>query len=296
MQLTLVHLLCVSTMASTLHASNQGLALPARGRAQRRRPECHDDPRRVVVANPCAMSNSSSTSKFEEIYVTSAWGGDAQTRSGPGSTLCGAWDWIQALAHFLPDHNITTVADVPSGDCGWQFAVHGLNAAVAYIGGDVSQYAVEHNVARFGSHLNKAFVQWDVALCGAPRWRYAHEAHDTGRAVELVMLRDVVQHMDIASSMSAIKKIVLESGATFLATSSYTNAANWTCTNPCKNISAGGFYANDFACPPFSFPPPLLVVPSHGTGPCRNHENDVLAIWRIDTLTSHAKGMYAACP
>ena len=172
MQLTLVHLLCLSTMASTLHASNQGLALPARGRAQRHRPECHDDPRRFVVANPCAMSGSSSTSKFEEIYVTSAWGGDAQTRSGPGSTLCGAWDWIQALARFLPDHNITTVADVPSGDCGWQFAVHGLNAAEAYVGGDVSQYAVERNVARFGSHLNKAFMQWDVALCGAPRWRY----------------------------------------------------------------------------------------------------------------------------
>ena len=66
MQLTLVHLLCLSTMASTLHASNQGLALPARGRAQRHRPECHDDPRRFVVANPCAMSGSSSTSKFEE--------------------------------------------------------------------------------------------------------------------------------------------------------------------------------------------------------------------------------------
>ena len=125
---------------------------------------------------------------------------------------------------------------------------------------------------------------------------YAHEAQDSQRAVELVMLRDVVQHMDIASSVSAVKKIVLESGATFLATSSYTSAANWTCTSPCKNISTGGFYANDFACPPFSFPRPLLVVPSHGTGPCRNHENDVLAIWRIDTLTSHAKGMHAACP
>ncbi len=31
---------------------------------------------------------------------------------------------------------ITSIADVPSGDCGWQFALTTINSAQAYFGGD----------------------------------------------------------------------------------------------------------------------------------------------------------------
>jgi len=44
--------------------------------------------------------------------------------------------------------NITSIADVPSGDCGWQFALTTINSAQAYFGGDITPHVAEENAAR----------------------------------------------------------------------------------------------------------------------------------------------------
>ena len=71
-------------------------------------------PCRVQHAKPCDLPWSPSRARFEKIYSDNVWGGDANTRSGPGSTIVGALEWVIHLDDFMQTHNIRTVADVPS--------------------------------------------------------------------------------------------------------------------------------------------------------------------------------------
>jgi hypothetical protein len=84
---------------------------------------------------------------FTNTYRHAGWGvsESSHTPSGSGSTIKGAFE---AITHFEPkvrELNITSIADVPSGDCGWQFALTTINSAQAYFGGDITPHVAEEN-------------------------------------------------------------------------------------------------------------------------------------------------------
>ena len=99
---------------------------------------------------------------------------------------------------------------------------------------------------------------------------------------DLVIVRDVIQHMTIDSAMKALKSIVLDSGATHLAVTSYSS-------EECQDhrriaiTTDGDFYRNNLHCPPWNLPEPFFKFMS------RLHfheEDDSLEIHRIADLAA----------
>jgi len=88
---------------------------------------------RVEILSTCNSSRLEQQAVFTDTYKHASFGVDdshfIHERSGTGSTLHGAFDLIWRLENFMYEHNITSVADVPSGDLGWQFAIHPINTA-----------------------------------------------------------------------------------------------------------------------------------------------------------------------
>ena len=144
---------------------------------------------------------------------------------------------------------------MPSGDCGWQFALTTINSAQAYFGGDITPHVAEENAQRYHNHLNKVFAFWDLVACPLPRW---HTTCDpTPRPFDIVIVRDVIQHMTINNAMRAIASIVQESGAKYLAVMSYSDVR---CSDQCKTAipGDGGWYMNNLHCPPWNMPKPFF--------------------------------------
>jgi hypothetical protein len=103
-----------------------------------------------------------------------------KSRSGTGSSLEGAFDWIISLRSLFESLSIKSIADIPCGDAYWQFSMREINAIEQlYFGGDVSVYVIEQNRKLYGSrHLNKLFRYWDLVNCSIPTFSYKNSTHE----------------------------------------------------------------------------------------------------------------------
>ena len=243
---------------------------------------------RVKLLSTCSLGRSDVSNVFTSIYKTAGWGtsSSSHTRSGSGSTMKGAFETIVNLEPKFRELNITSIADVPSGDCGWQFALTTINAADAYFGGDITPHVAQENAKRFQKHLNKAFAFWDLVECPIPQWHTTCDS--TPRHFDIVIVRDVIQHMTVNNAMKALKSIVEQSGASYIAVTSFSSV---TCTDQCSAaiLSDGGFYHNNLHCPPWNFPQPFFKFKSHDFFP---EEADYMELYR----TADVKNSVAAWP
>lgn len=75
---------------------------------------------RVELASSCHSKRSQQEQAFSSIYNDSAWGTreKSHTKSGWGSSIRGAFDTIENLEGLFTQLNVSSIADVPSGDCG----------------------------------------------------------------------------------------------------------------------------------------------------------------------------------
>ena len=238
----------------------------------------------VKLTTSCESARLNVAAIFTDIYRTKKWGtsSSSHTRSGTGSTIQGAFETIVSLEPKLVELNISSIADVPSGDCGWQFSLPSINAAQAYFGGDITPHVAEENARRFHSHKNKVFAFWDLVECALPRW--STTCDPAPRTFDLIILRDVIQHMTIESAMKAVKSVILDSGATYLATTSYS-------TERCQDqrgiaiTTDGDFYRNNLHCPPWDLPEPFFKFESHLQFPDAE-AGDWMEFYRIADLAS----------
>lgn len=234
----------------------------------------------VELTGVCDSPRGDAVQSFTHVYRSAMWGTSlsSHTRSGSGSTMKGAFETITQLEPLFRELNITSVADVPSGDCAWQFAMTTINSAQAYFGGDITPHVAEENAHRYHNHLNKIFAFWDLVACPLPRWHTTCDA--TPRPFDIVIVRDVIQHMAIKNAMQAIKSVVLQSGANYIAVTSYSDTA---CTHQCKTAiqADGGWYMNNLHCPPWNMPEPFFKFASHVHFP---EEADYMELYRIEDL------------
>ena len=204
------------------------------------------EPCRVELVHLCESPRIEEQEAFSNIYANSVWGtwGGSHTKSGGGSTLGGAYDTMFNFEKYFAELNITSIADIPSGDLGWQFGVTAINTAEAYFGGDIAASVAADNAVRYKNHLNKVFHFWDLATCPIPQWRTTCDP--TPRNFDIVNVRDVIQHMNIKESFEAIRLIVLQSEVTYLSVTSFSKD---TC-NECRkgDIETGSYYFNNFHC------------------------------------------------
>lgn len=114
------------------------------------------------------LSMMKRTERFDKIYATGFWGTEP-SRSGEGSSLEGAFDWIRHLRSLFKHFDIQSIADIPCGDTFWQFSVQEINTVrQLYFGGDISNYVIKRNRRLFAAHQNKLFQKWDLVQCPIP--------------------------------------------------------------------------------------------------------------------------------
>lgn len=263
------------------------------------------------VVDRCQMdSHLMAAEKFDQIYARNGWGSriselGTHTRSGLGSDLKGAFDWISGLNKFFNQNpELQIIADIPSGDIGWQMAVRHLNTAKLYFGGDIARSVAESNAKRFKDHANKVLQHWDLHSCGAPQWYTSCDS--TRHPFDVIMIRDALQHIPILKVQQILHKVILESGAKWLITSSYPesdtlhhkdtaachNDEKLFCSKGAMRNGDGGWYPIALDCAPFLFPPPAVKTPSHSTFPI---EHDFMYIYRIDDALKDAVRKMRLC-
>jgi ubiquinone/menaquinone biosynthesis C-methylase UbiE len=259
--------------------------------------ECQTD-----LNNP---SSDERQKEFNKIFDTQRWG-TFGSRSGEGSTIEGAFDWIRHLRSFFEHYSIRSVADIPCGDTYWQFSIRELNTIDGlYFGGDISTNIIQLNKKLYGSkHRNKLFQYWDLVRCPIPTYTYMNSTHKIqGNQFDLIIVRDAIQHMHIKNGLKAVQNVV-RSGAKFFALTSFppngkSSASNTRSIekneslpllpaecdqkNYCEmgNIKDGDYYTNNINCYPFNFPlnKAILLQPSHEKF---HMESDEIHIYEIN--------------
>ncbi len=243
--------------------------------------------------------------KFNNIFDKGLWS-VAGTRSGGGSSLSGAYDWIKHLSTLFEHYSIRSVADIPCGDTYWQFSLREINTIEdVYFGGDISTHVIKQNQRLYGSrHFNKLFHYWDLVNCPIPTYTYKNSTHEIKHnRFDLIIVRDALQHMHIKNGLKAVRNVIM-SGAKFFAVSTFPPNEKASAPNmrslekneslpfmpidcvyksycSAGNIKDGDFYHNNINCHPFNFPlnKAILVQLSHASF---SHESDEMHIYKID--------------
>lgn len=189
---------------------------------------------------------------FDGIYVRNGWNG-IETGSGPGSHVIPTSHVARRLVEWVAELDIRTVLDVGCGEGSWQPDLPG------YVGLDVSAVAIERARRR---HPSRAYRvgQWDAM-------------HDRA---DLVILRDVVQHLPLVSG-AALVHAIAESGSAWLLASTYADGTN-------VDVRAGDCFNPDMCAPPFGLDAPFRIVPDgwsyHEPGVVRD-PSKFMGLWRL---------------
>ncbi|CAF2412198.1 unnamed protein product [Rotaria sp. Silwood2] len=243
--------------------------------------------------------------EFDNIFETGRWN-TIGSRSGPGSSLEGAFDWLRHLRTLFEHYSIRSMGDIPCGDTYWQFSLREINTIEElYFGGDISLSVIKQNQKLYKTkHHNKLFQYWDIVNCPIPTFTYKNSTYEiNGNRFDLIIVRDALQHMHIRNGLKAVRNVIM-SGAKFFALSTYPPNGRSSASNTrsigkneslplipteCVNktyctygaIKDGDWYANNINCYPFNFPlnKAILVQQSHEKF---GMEQDEMHIYKID--------------
>lgn len=163
---------------------------------------------------------------FDTIYRDNLWNG-IDSRSGPGSGEVATKMLVDELTWVVALGNITSVLDVGCGDGFWMPDLPG------YVGYDVSGLALK--LAR-DRHPEREYVSvWP-----------------SGRHFDMVIVRDVIQHLPLAVGAELLDRIIGMSPR-FLLASTYRGGINF-------DIPSGSAYSPDLQSPPFNLPEPAYWI------------------------------------
>lgn len=196
--------------------------------------------------------------EFHRIHERNLWG-DAESRSGPGSTLAETAPLREALPALLRDLGVRSLLDAPCGDCNW--IAHVDLGNIAYSGLDIVPALIDANARRFAER------GWQFAVADLTR--------DPLPAADAILCRDCLIHLSFAYVHEALANF-RRSGASWLITTTYRGSA------PNHDIPSGSWRPLDLETPPFSLPPPAAAIPD-GT-PTQGMGRRSLAAWRLSDL------------
>jgi SAM-dependent methyltransferase len=194
---------------------------------------------------------------FLAIYQANLWGSQ-ESRSGPGSTLARAADFLPDLVALLQALNTRVLLDAPCGDFNWASPL--ADTVERYIGVDVVGEIVARN-QRVASTPTRIFVQRDLT-------------NDPLNSADVILCRDCLVHFSFEDIWRALRNFQA-SGSRYLLTTTFVEHSE----NP--DIRTGGWRPLNLERPPFSFPPPTAVVDErclHSGGRGRDKR---LALWEL---------------
>jgi hypothetical protein len=210
---------------------------------------------KVVVGSPDKL--------FTDIYRDNKWG-NAESRSGSGSSLAQTEAVRQALPSLIEELGCRSLLDVPCGDFNWMKL---LSLDVDYTGGDIVAELVESNQALYGNSRRR-FLRIDLLRDRLP-------------AADLMLCRDCLIHFSNTDAMRALSRIK-ESGVVYLLTTFYADRTEN------EDIPTGYMRPLNLTLPPFNFPPPLRIIDERCPRP--DFPDKQLGLWRVADLPGYATG------
>ncbi|MDP7049702.1 MAG: class I SAM-dependent methyltransferase [Verrucomicrobiota bacterium] len=200
----------------------------------------------------------SAEERFRHIYETNHWN-DAESVSGPGSTLEETEPIRRALPALLAELGVASLLDLPCGDFHWM--EHTDLSGIDYIGGDLVGELIERNRAQH-TRAGVAFQKLDLV-------------HDTLPAVDAVLCRDCLVHLSFADAQAALANAA-RSGAKWLLTTSFPGVTRN------DDIVTGQWRPLNLMLPPFNLPEPPRRIAENCTE--TEFANKILAVWPTTDL------------
>ncbi|ELU00654.1 hypothetical protein CAPTEDRAFT_207517 [Capitella teleta] len=210
---------------------------------------------------------------FQEIFSRKDWPANdplykGMQVSGPGAQLRHAQGAIATLHNVITRIKILLgkpkirLLDLPCGDFQWM--QHFLKARndIIYTGIDIVPELIKHNRRNFDRYPRTEFLQWDIV--NAPL---------RNRTYDLVLCRDMLQHLWRADAVKALSHIS-QSGAQFLLA---TNFLGTTHNEEVEKDALGSRKSGyNLELPPFMLETPI----------CSSYDWNVehLSLWRLPLL------------
>jgi hypothetical protein len=208
------------------------------------------------TASSTTMSDSAAI--FTDIYQTNAWQ-NAESRSGPGSTVARCQPVIRALRELVEFFAVKTLLDAPCGDFNWMKEVPLED--VRYIGIDVVPEFIEGNRVLHGSS-RREFHCRDFTCGPLPR-------------ADMIFCRDGLVHLSFADVLKALSTFQHSRARYLVATTFPAQSVN-------EDIATGGWRPLNLQRAPFHLPPPVRLV-SDGC-PIPEYADKALGVWRLGHL------------
>jgi hypothetical protein len=197
---------------------------------------------------------------FTSIAAANAWG-NAESISGHGSSTDQTAEIVRLLPSIFQEFSITSVFDIPCGDFNWFRRI--ISPGIAYLGGDIVEGIVERNARLFPGEGIR-FTNFDLLT-------------QTPEPTDLVFCRDCLVHLSLSDASTAIANIARSGSKYFMTTTFPMEEEN-------EDIQTGGWRPLNFLLPPFSFPPPLLLINERCTEMDGVFADKSLGLWKLDNL------------
>lgn len=197
---------------------------------------------------------------FTRIYRNEEWRcGD--TLSGDGSTKQSTARLRRLLSHVLRGLEVSTLLDVPCGDLNWMRPAD--LPLERYLGMDIVPEAVERARRRSG---------------GFGEFRVADVTRDALPRVDLVFCRDCLGHLPHELALAALRNIQASGSRYLMATTFYALNQNF-------ERETGDWRPLNLQLPPYSLPPPLLIVPELESSERSIGFDKSMGVWRLAGLS-----------
>ena len=192
---------------------------------------------------------------FTDIWTRNAWGSE-ETRSGDGASLARTEAIRAALPGLLDFLGIRILADAGCGEFNWMGDVAaGLRM---YLGYDVADPLVADLRGKHGGRRGHFFTGADIV-------------HDVLAEADAILCRDVLTHLPHWMVQAALARF-RESGSRYLIATTHPGGEN-------RVIRLGDWHAVNLEAPPFSLPPPRLLLDEKLPGSVKS-----LGVWRLADL------------
>lgn len=197
---------------------------------------------------------------FEDIVKHNRW---KKHPCGPGSTFGYTENLRLNLGNFLKKHNITSMVDAPCGDYSWM-SVTDLPSIQEYIGGDIVDFLIEANQAKYPNHV---FKQIDLT-------------QDTLPDVDLLFCRDCLLHLSFKDIDKVFKNISRSNIKYVLLSNWYEDAEN------SRDIQTGEARYINFLESPYNFAQPIDSITDFVEGFPRRK----MLLWSKEVIDNYIKG------
>ncbi len=198
---------------------------------------------------------------FRRIWADNYWG-NAESRSGGGSSLTQTADLRVSLAAMLQELKITSMLDLPCGDFHWMKEV-AFCPEMSYVGGDIVDELIINNRLSYASDRFQ-FETLNLKTSDLPQ-------------VDLVFCRDCLVHLDINAIQDALCNIKRSKSKLILMT-------HFTNRRPNQNIETGQWRPINWTQSPYNFPQPLQLIDERCSENDGAFRDKSMALWNVSEI------------